>query len=328
LDPVAAVRQCFNAFNALDFDAVSELLDEDWRGIPGPGWIFPGTGYFGHEGYRSMLRHLGLPGAEFDLEVEVRPVHGYVLALGSVRVSSRDGDVKTHPLVSCHAVVDGRLRWSRGFGDEAAALAAVCTPDEEEFRLAFDAAPDAMVLLDDRARIVRANRAASELFGHPESELQGLKLLRLIPAELRQRALERWRLYRHDGRASGVGTILAAEGPRGPLEFRLVFDFIPGRHLISAHRRDARLDFDGWNVGLLTPRQREVLGLLASGLSGPETAARLFVSPATVRTHVQNARAALGARSSTQAVAEALIRGEIDWPSPGTGNSPNPPIDG
>jgi predicted transcriptional regulator len=54
----------------------------------------------------------------------------------------------------------------------------------------------------------------------------------------------------------------------------------------------------------------------ASGLTGPETASRLFVSPATVRTHVQNAREALGAKTSTQAVAEALIRGEIDWPSP------------
>jgi PAS domain S-box-containing protein len=328
LDPVAAVRHSFEAFRAREFDAVLELLDARWRGIPGPGWVFPGTGYFGHDGYRSMLRHLGLPGAEFDLEVDVRPVERHILALGSAWGSSGDGELETHPIASLHVVIDGRLRWSRGFADEAAALAAVCTPAEEEFRFAFDAAPDAMVLLDDRARIVRANRAASELFGQPEAELQGLELIRLIPAELRQRALERWRLYREDGRASGVGTVLAAEGPRGPLEFRLVFDFIPGRHLITAHRRDARLDFDGWNVGLLTPRQREVLGLLASGLTGPETAARLFVSPATVRTHVQNAREALGARSSTQAVAEALIRGEIDWPSPGAINRPNPPIDG
>jgi DNA-binding NarL/FixJ family response regulator len=66
----------------------------------------------------------------------------------------------------------------------------------------------------------------------------------------------------------------------------------------------------------LTPRQRDVLTMLASGLNGPEAAARLFLSPATVRTHVQNAMNALGARTRAQAVAEALIRGEIELHPP------------
>jgi DNA-binding CsgD family transcriptional regulator len=62
----------------------------------------------------------------------------------------------------------------------------------------------------------------------------------------------------------------------------------------------------------LTPREREVLQLLARGLNAPQIGAKLFVSPATVRTHVQNAMARLGASTRIQAVSIALERGEID----------------
>jgi DNA-binding CsgD family transcriptional regulator/ketosteroid isomerase-like protein len=62
----------------------------------------------------------------------------------------------------------------------------------------------------------------------------------------------------------------------------------------------------------LTPREREVLQLLARGLNAPQIGAQLFVSPATVRTHVQNAMARLGASTRIHAVSMALERGEID----------------
>ncbi len=53
----------------------------------------------------------------------------------------------------------------------------------------------------------------------------------------------------------------------------------------------------------LSPREHEILGLLAEGLSGQAIAARLFLSPETVRTHVRNATAKLGARTRVEAVA-------------------------
>jgi DNA-binding CsgD family transcriptional regulator len=67
--------------------------------------------------------------------------------------------------------------------------------------------------------------------------------------------------------------------------------------------------------GPLSKREREVLELLADGLSGAEIADRLVLSPETVRTHIRNAMAKLGASTRSQAVAIALHRLEIGDPS-------------
>jgi DNA-binding CsgD family transcriptional regulator len=62
---------------------------------------------------------------------------------------------------------------------------------------------------------------------------------------------------------------------------------------------------------VLTPREREIFALLAVGLTAPEIAARLVLSPTTVRTHVQNGVARLGANTRLHALAIAVNRGEI-----------------
>lgn len=63
--------------------------------------------------------------------------------------------------------------------------------------------------------------------------------------------------------------------------------------------------------GALTSREREVFQLLAEGLTAPEIADRLVLSPATVRTHVQNGIERLGAKTRIQAISIALERGDI-----------------
>ena len=56
----------------------------------------------------------------------------------------------------------------------------------------------------------------------------------------------------------------------------------------------------------LTQRERDVLRLLADGMTNEEIGKSLFISPETVRTHVRKARAKLDADTRTQAVATAL----------------------
>ncbi len=63
----------------------------------------------------------------------------------------------------------------------------------------------------------------------------------------------------------------------------------------------------GW-----TPREFEVLGLLVEGLSQPDIAARLCLSPKTVGTHIQRIMGKMGVKSRTQAVAMAAREGLFD----------------
>ena len=56
----------------------------------------------------------------------------------------------------------------------------------------------------------------------------------------------------------------------------------------------------------LTPREREVLGLVADGLTNDKVAAALDISPETVQSHVRNAMVKLEADTRTEAVATAL----------------------
>ena len=61
----------------------------------------------------------------------------------------------------------------------------------------------------------------------------------------------------------------------------------------------------------LTVREREVVSLVARGLTNDEIAARLFVSPLTAKTHVNRAMAKLGARDRAQLVVVAYQSGLV-----------------
>ena len=81
---------------------------------------------------------------------------------------------------------------------------------------------------------------------------------------------------------------------------------LPSAHPIAGAPADAaRTSF------VLTPREREMLTLLAAGLTAVEIAEQLVISRETVKSHVRSAMLKLGARTRTHAVVQALSRGEI-----------------
>jgi len=71
----------------------------------------------------------------------------------------------------------------------------------------------------------------------------------------------------------------------------------------------------------LTPREVEVLGLVARGLGNKEVGDILGTAPGTVKAHVQNILSKLGAKDRTHAVTIALKRGIIHLHSPGISSS-------
>jgi DNA-binding CsgD family transcriptional regulator len=65
-------------------------------------------------------------------------------------------------------------------------------------------------------------------------------------------------------------------------------------------------------IASLTEREREVVALVAAGLSNDEIAARLVVSPLTAKTHVSRAMTKLAARDRAQLVVIAYASGLAD----------------
>jgi DNA-binding NarL/FixJ family response regulator len=83
------------------------------------------------------------------------------------------------------------------------------------------------------------------------------------------------------------------------------------RRLISEFASRAKPPQPADILGELTDREREVLALVGEGLSNAEIAGRLFLSPATAKTHVSRAMLKLGARDRAQLVVIAYESGLV-----------------
>jgi len=100
---------------------------------------------------------------------------------------------------------------------------------------------------------------------------------------------------------AAVRLVRSGDALLAPAITRRLVERFAGRDADALHR----------DLSALTPRELEVLRLLAEGLSNAELAARLHLSEATVKTHVARILAKLGLRDRVQAVIVAYETGLV-----------------
>jgi DNA-binding NarL/FixJ family response regulator len=112
---------------------------------------------------------------------------------------------------------------------------------------------------------------------------------------------------------AGIRVVAAGEGLLAPtVTRRLIAEF--ARRTPPARPPTGGLD-------AVTDREREVLALIARGLSNPEIAEHLHLSPATVKTHIGHLLAKLDARDRAQLVIVAYESGVVTPASPAAGGA-------
>ncbi|HTX09973.1 MAG TPA: PAS and helix-turn-helix domain-containing protein [Solirubrobacteraceae bacterium] len=181
---------------------------------------------------------------------------------------------------------------------------------------AFRRSKSAMVLVDDERRLIEVNGALLQLLGHRRSDLIGRHVYEFV-ADRPFATADEWRAMLHRPQFTGAVDLMCADGRCMRVEFAGHPEMVTGRQLVlgvilAASARGRR---SAGSVGAesdhprLTPRELDVINLVALGLSGREIAQELQIAHDTVRTHVRNAMTKTDARSRAHLVAKTLGEG-------------------
>jgi len=166
-------------------------------------------------------------------------------------------------------------------------------------------------LHDVNGRFVRMNAAAERASGYSNAQMVGRHITDLLSPEGRAVVESQFRRAAEHGEPTDFETVFVDAGGqiRGVRAQHLPLrdgETIVGVLTLAFEVRRAptepiRLKPDP----RLTPRQREILELIASGLSTAEVARELTLSPETVRNHLRNASKELRAHTRVEAIATA-----------------------
>ena len=179
---------------------------------------------------------------------------------------------------------------------------------EQAVRLARELAPD-VVLMDIRMPGTDGLAATRQIAADPK--LASIRVVILTTFELDEYVFEALR--------SGASGFLVKDTEPDELvqAVRVVADgdalLSPSvtRRLIAEFAARAKGPYDPGGLEELTDREREVMALVGNGLSNHEIAKRLYLSPATAKTHVSRAMVKLGARDRAQLVVFAYESGLV-----------------
>jgi PAS domain S-box-containing protein len=184
------------------------------------------------------------------------------------------------------------------------------------FWTVFKRSQNPMALLDEQRRCVEVNGAMLRAVGHKRDVLVGAPAWTIVkdgPA-LTERE---WRTALKGGDYFGQTELVAADGTTLSVQYAAHPEVVTGRRLVlfvtlesARHGRFVkRPRSTATGLDALTEREREVVHEVALGHTAREIADTLHVTHNTVRTHIRNAQAKLGARSQAQLVAMALGQG-------------------
>ena len=178
-----------------------------------------------------------------------------------------------------------------------------------------------MLVFDHERRYVDANATACEILGVTREEIIGRRIDEFTAGEGGFDLDRLWARFLEDGRVNGSYPIRRPDGQVRPVVYAATANVLPGRHMaIFANGRSSQTAPPAETPAAavprsgaqLTPREREILQMIAEGLTDREVAARLTLSPATARTHARNLIGKLGAHTRAQAVAIAIRNGVIE----------------
>jgi len=186
---------------------------------------------------------------------------------------------------------------------------------------AFTRSRNAMLLLDEERRHVEVNGSYLNLLGYARRELIGKPVYELVAGGPLVSPRE-WHALLHREHFTGTADLTCADGRRVSVHFAGHPELVTGRRLVLfvaiKSVRAVRQHHDSSpprsDCLALSRREVEVIRLVALGFSGPEVADELHLAHNTVRTHVRNAMAKVGARSRAQLVARTMGEG-LSWRS-------------